>query len=214
MYCRVIPFRICVARWCFEFLPRTSWEKWFPRWGGGRYSSGGKATWVLFHGPPECTHFISCHDGGSLATDFWAALFRVEIQCVKLGVDCRAPAALLCDAFDYWNHGKEDDLRYDERGVRCKLAIHRRSGRNSACKKKSGRVTRKGRGKVHVSWTAGETRGASLLAAGNYATIFYPSDSALLIINFNIFGVAGAFVAEEQFVDPVSLHIWSVDYEK
>lgn len=73
--------------------------------------------------------------------------------------------------------------------------------------KKSGRVTRKGRGKVHVSWTAGETRGASLLAAGNYATIFYPSDSALLIINFNIFGVAGAFVAEEQFVDPVSLHI-------
>lgn len=101
MYCRVIPFRICVARWCFEFLPRTSWEKWFPRWGGGRYSSGGKATWVLFHAPPECTHFISCHDGGSLATDFWAALFRVEIQCVKLGVDCRAPAALLCDAFDY-----------------------------------------------------------------------------------------------------------------
>ena len=48
---------------------------------------------------------------------------------------------------------------------------------------------------------------ATLLAAGNYETNFYPSDCPLLIISFNIFGVAGAFVAEEPFVDPVSLHI-------
>ena len=48
---------------------------------------------------------------------------------------------------------------------------------------------------------------ATLLAAGNYETIFYPSDCPLLIISFSIFGVAGAFVAEEPFVDPVSLHI-------
>lgn len=136
-----------------------------------------------------------------------------SVREAKSGLQSSSSTSARC-LWLYWNHGKEDDLRYDERGVRCKLAIHRRSGRNSACAKKSGRVTRKGRGKVHVSWTAGETRGASLLAAGNYATIFYPSDSALLIINFNIFGVAGAFVAEEQFVDPVSLHIWSVDYEK
>ena len=47
----------------------------------------------------------------------------------------------------------------------------------------------------------------TLLSAGTYETLFYPSDCPLLILTFNIFGVAGAFVAEEPFVDPVGLHI-------
>ena len=52
---------------------------------------------------------------------------------------------------------KEEDLRHDERVVVSNWQfIDGVDGSQLA--KKSGRVTRKGRGKVHVSWTAGQTR--------------------------------------------------------
>lgn len=59
-----------------------------------------------------------------------------SVREARSGLQSSSSTSVRC-LWLYWNHGKEDDLRHDERGVRCKLAIHRRSGRNSACKKKT-----------------------------------------------------------------------------